>query len=104
MLAGVLVLFVAQIAAGDSGPAVGPAVGAIKPTGASPAPILPTVDANESSLAEQANPPVNPPPYTLLRFNENSRSLAAPANRTDRFDSLKYISLDSNNPNSYLSL
>src|SRR5215831_10843999 len=67
----------------------------------------PPVDPSESINAEytpQAPPHPNPPPYTLLRFNEDYRYLSAPQNRTDLFDPLKYIPLDPNDPNSYLSL
>jgi hypothetical protein len=64
------------------------------------------VDPAESILAEynpQAPPNPNPPPYTLLRFNEDYRYLADPKNRTDLFDPLKYVPLNPNDPNSYLS-
>ena len=44
------------------------------------------------------------PPYTLLRFNEDYHYLANPRNRTDPFDPLKYIPLNPDDPNSYLSL
>jgi hypothetical protein len=80
-----------------------------QPTGgAPPIPFLPTpVDPSESILSEytpQAPPDQKPPPYTLLRFNEDYRYLADPRNRTDFFDPLKYISLNPNDPASYLSL
>src|SRR5947208_14705010 len=64
------------------------------------------VDPGESINAEympQAPPNPKPPPYTLLRFNEDYRRLSSPQNRTDLFDPLKYIPLDPNNADSYLS-
>jgi hypothetical protein len=67
-----------------------------------PAPVAPA----DSILAEynpQAPPNPNPPPYTLLRFNEDYTYLADPRNRTDLFDPLKYIALNPNDPSSYLS-
>jgi hypothetical protein len=66
----------------------------------------PPVDPTESITAEytpQAPPNPNPPPYTLLRFNEDYRYLSSPQNRRDLFDPLKYIPLSPNDPNSYLS-
>ena len=69
-------------------------------------PSQPAVDPSESIVAEynpQAPPNPNPPPYTLLRFNEDYRYLANPQNRTDPFDRLKYIPLNPDDPNSYLS-
>src|SRR5262245_42122828 len=65
------------------------------------------VDPAESILSAdtpQAAPNPKPPPYTLLRFNEDYRYLADPANRTDLFDPLKYIPLSATDRNSYLSL
>jgi hypothetical protein len=73
----------------------------------SAAPPRAPVDPAESILSEdtaQAAPDPTPPPYTLLRFNEDYRYLANPASRTDPFDRLKYISLDPHNPAAYLSL
>ncbi len=67
----------------------------------------PSVAPQDSILSEytpQAPPNPSPPPYTLLRFNENYSYLADPARRTDPFDSLKYIPLSADNPLSYLSL
>ena len=80
-----------------------------QPTGGvPPLLLLPTpVDPSESILSEytpQAPPDQKPPPYTLLRFNEDYRYLADPQNRTDFFDPLKYLSLNLNDPTSYLSL
>src|SRR3954470_24865656 len=66
----------------------------------------PPVDPSESINAEytpQAPPNPKPPPYTLLRFNEDYRYLSSPANRTDPFDPVKYIPLNPDDPNSYLS-
>ncbi|HEV8293341.1 MAG TPA: alginate export family protein [Tepidisphaeraceae bacterium] len=78
---------------------------AAQTTSAAPPP--PPVDPAESILSEdtsQAAPNPKPPPYTLLRFNEDYRYLANPANRTDPFDRLKYIPLDPHNTAAYLSL
>ncbi len=80
-----------------------------QPTSGGPAtPLLaPPVDPSESILSEytpQAPPNPKPPPYTLLRFNEDYRYLADPRNRTDLFDPLKYISLNPSDPTRYLSL
>jgi hypothetical protein len=64
------------------------------------------VDPADSVLSEynpQAPPNPKPPPYTLLRFNEDYTYLSNPQNRTDLFDPVKYIPLDPANPNSYLS-
>lgn len=63
------------------------------------------VDPTESILSEyspQSAPIRNPPPYTLLRFNEDYRYLASGGGR-DLFDRVKYIPLSSNDINSYLS-
>lgn len=68
---------------------------------------VPTVDPAESILSEyvpQAAPDPNPPPYTLLRYNERYDYLAAPQNRTDFFDPVKYIPLSASDQQSYLSL
>jgi hypothetical protein len=65
------------------------------------------VSPSESVISEytpQAPPNPTAPPYTLLRFNEDYRYLANPRNRTDPFDPLKYIPLNLDDPNSYLSL
>src|SRR5262249_26773315 len=62
---------------------------------------------SESILSEytpQAPPNPTPPPYTLLRFNEEYQYLADSRNRTDLFDPLKYIALTPHDPTSYLSL
>ena len=67
-----------------------------------PAPVDPSESIN-SEYTPQAPPNPKPPPYTLLRFNEDYCYLASPANRTDLFDPLKYIPLNPNDPNSYLS-
>jgi Alginate export len=67
----------------------------------------PPVAPQDSILAEytpQAPPNPSPPPYTLLRFNEDYSYLADPARRTDPFDAVKYISLSADDPLSYLSL
>jgi Alginate export len=67
----------------------------------------PAVAPQDSILSEytpQAPPNPSPPPYTLLRFNEDYRYLADPSRRTDPFDALKYIPLSADNPFSYLSL
>jgi hypothetical protein len=66
----------------------------------------PPVAPQDSILAEytaQAPPNPSPPPYTLLRFNEDYSYLSDPARRTDPFDALKYISLSADNPLTYLS-
>jgi len=68
---------------------------------------VPKVDPAESILSEyvaEAAPDPNPPPYTLLRYNERYDYLADPRNRTDFFDPLKYIPLNSGDQQSYLSL
>src|SRR5580704_12876932 len=68
---------------------------------------VPRVDPAESILSEyvpEAAPDPNPPPYTLLRYNERYDYLADPKNRTDFFDPVKYIPLNSNDQQSYLSL
>ena len=80
-----------------------------QPTGGEPSTRLlpPPVDPSESILSEytpQAPPNPKPPPYTLLRFNEDYQYLADPRNRTDLFDPLKYIALNPHDPTSYLSL
>src|SRR3954447_11889322 len=70
-------------------------------------PSPPHVAPDESILSEytpQAPPSPNPPPYTLLRFNEDHSYLANPRNRTDFFDPVKYIPLDPSNPSGYLTL
>jgi Alginate export len=69
---------------------------------AGPPPVAPA-DSILSEYNPQAPPNPNPPPYTLLRFNEDYSYLANPANRTDPFDTLKYIPLNPNDPASYLS-
>jgi len=64
------------------------------------------VSPDESVLSEynpEAPPNPNPPPYTLLRFNEDYTYLADPRNRTDPFDPVKYIPLDPDDPKTYLS-
>src|SRR5262249_19333295 len=80
-----------------------------RPTGGEPSiPFLPPpVDPSESVLSEytpQAPPDQKPPPYTLLRFNEDYRYLAEPRNRTDFFDQLKNISFNPNDPRTNLAL
>ncbi|HZR34936.1 MAG TPA: alginate export family protein [Nevskia sp.] len=68
---------------------------------------IPKVDPSESILSEyvsEAAPDPNPPPYTLLRYNERYDYLADPKNRRDFFDPVKYIPLGSTDPQSYLSL
>lgn len=65
------------------------------------------VSPRDSILSEDVPigaPNSKPPPYTLLRYTERYSHLADPAKRTDFFDSYKYIPLNSNNPESYLSL
>ena len=47
--------------------------------------------------------PFAPPPYQLLRFDENYSYLADPANRTDWFDPIKYIPLRAGEPAWYLT-
>src|SRR5258705_13957168 len=68
--------------------------------------VPPRVSPDESVLSEynpEARPNPNPPPYTLLRFNEDYAYLANPRNRTDPFDPIKYIPLDPDDPKTYLS-
>jgi hypothetical protein len=68
---------------------------------------VPVVDPAESILSEyvpQAAPDPNPPPYTLLRYNERYDYLADPKNRRDFLDPLKYIPLSAADQQSYLSL
>jgi hypothetical protein len=70
---------------------------------AGPTPVAP----QDSILAEytpQSPPNPSPPPYSLLRFNENYGYLVDPARRTDPFDAVKYISLSADDPLSFLSL
>lgn len=65
------------------------------------------VRPQDSILAEDVpvgSPNSRPPPYTLLRYTERYSDLADPARHTDFFDAYKYIPLDSDNPESYLSL
>ena len=67
---------------------------------------IPRVDPSESILSEyvpESAPDPNPPPYTLLRYNERYDYLADPKNRTDLFDPLKYIPLSADDQESYLS-
>lgn len=65
------------------------------------------VRPQDSILAEDVpvgSPNPKPPPYTLLRYTERYSHLADPSRRTDVFDRFKYIPLDADNPESYLSL
>lgn len=65
------------------------------------------VPPGDSALAEDVTsgpPNPKPPPYTLLRYTEDYSYLANPANRTDFFDPVKYIPLNTADPASYLSL
>ena len=65
------------------------------------------VGPQDSILSEDVpvgSPNSRPPPYTLLRYTERYSDLAEPARRTDFFDAYKYIPLDSDHPESYLSL
>jgi hypothetical protein len=67
----------------------------------------PKVRPEESILSEDVpgGPPnPDPPPYTLLRFNENYLYLADPANRNDFFDPIKYVRLAPADPTIYLSV
>src|SRR5713101_1828233 len=67
----------------------------------------PQVSPDDACLSEynpEALPNPHPPPYTLLRFNEDYTYLADPRNRTDPFDPIKYIPLDPDDPKTYLSL
>jgi len=68
---------------------------------------IPQVNPAESIVSEyvnQAAPDPNPPPYTLLRYNERYDYLADPKNRRDFFDPVKYIALNPRDQQSYLSL
>jgi hypothetical protein len=65
------------------------------------------VNPQDSILAEDVpvgSPNSRPPPYTLVRYTERYSYLADPAKRTDVFDAYKYIPLDADDPESYLSL
>jgi len=65
------------------------------------------VKPQDSILAEDVpvgSPNSRPPPYTLLRYTERYSYLADPDKRTDAFDAYKYIPLNANQPESYLSL
>ena len=67
---------------------------------------IPKVDPGESILSEyvpEGAPDPNPPPYTLLRYNERYDYLADPRNHHDFFDPVKYIPLDADDQQSYLS-
>ena len=48
--------------------------------------------------------PSAPPSYKMLRFDENYSCLSNPANRSDWFDTLKYIPLRTNDTSWYLSV
>jgi len=64
------------------------------------------VHPHESILAEDVPfgaPNAKPPPYTILRYTERYSYLADPEKRSDPFDTYKYIPLDIDNPESYLS-
>ena len=105
IILGCLLLYVTSPVYGANG---APRPGS-QPTGGEPPTTLwpPPVDPGESILSEytpQAPPNQKPPPYTLLRFNEDYRYLAEARNRIDFFDPLKYIALNPNDPASYLSL
>jgi hypothetical protein len=72
-----------------------------------PAPKPLSIDPADSILSEyvpQGNVDPQPPPYSLMRFNEDYEYLSDPRNRTDLFDSRKYIPLNKSDPHSYLSL
>lgn len=65
------------------------------------------VSPKDSILSEDVPmgaPNSKPPPYTLLRYTERYSQLADTSKRTDFFDKYKYIPLNSDNPESYLSL
>jgi hypothetical protein len=70
---------------------------------AGPPPVAPA-DSILSEYDPQAPPNPDPPPYSLLRFNEDYSYLSDPRNRTDPFDALKYIPLSATDPDVYLSL
>ncbi|HKA53645.1 MAG TPA: alginate export family protein [Candidatus Binatia bacterium] len=105
IIPGCLVLYVTSpVYAADSA-----SRSSVQPTGGEPPlPLLPTpVEPNESILSQytpQAPPDPKPPPYTLLRFNEDYRYLVDPRTRTDFLDPLKYIPLNASDPASYLTL
>jgi len=48
--------------------------------------------------------PMPPPAYQMLRFDENYYCLTNPANRNDWSDAIKYIPLNANHPDMYLTL
>ena len=91
------VIAAAVLWAAPPGYADGPAT---RPAG--PPPVAPG-DSILSEYTPQAPPNPDPPPYSLLRFNEDYSYLADPRNRTDPFDGLKYIPLNRSDPQSYLS-
>lgn len=62
---------------------------------------------SESILSEYGNgtaPDPNPPPYSQLRYLERYDALADPRLRRDAFDALKFLALDADDPQRYLSL
>jgi hypothetical protein len=76
---------------------------AIPATQPGPSPVNPA-DSILSEYTPEVPPNPKPPPYTMLRFNEDYHCLANPENRTDPLDVLKYIPLNPDDSYSYLSL
>lgn len=66
-----------------------------------PAPNEAVSDTCNREFIHQAPAPIS---YTPLRYTERYSNLANPLHQTDAFDRLKYIPLDDENPESYLSL
>src|SRR5215468_3223658 len=54
-------------------------------------------------LTANAQLPLTPPSYKVLRFDEDYSCLSNSANRTDWFDPVKYIPLRTDDPSWYLS-
>jgi hypothetical protein len=63
--------------------------------------LAPAIKAADMTTTETA--PFTPPPYQLLRFDENYIYLTNAADHTDWFDPIKYIPLRANEPYWYLT-
>src|SRR6266849_6197046 len=59
--------------------------------------------ATGQEIMPDAELPLPPPKYKVLRFDEDYSCLANPTNRTDLFDPIKYIPLRSDDEQWYLS-
>src|SRR5712671_2517891 len=64
--------------------------------------VLPAIVTAQQMLPE-AEIPLTPPAYKMLRFDENYSGLTNQDNRTDLFDPVKYIPLRKDDPLWYLS-